>query len=610
MPTTRYAGSWTPRAWAHANLTRLHTYQSEYWGSWVFDVAAVGSSATGEGGGKEGRGGGDTHIEFSRGGFQEARGGGIGGKGGRGIAQDFFVEGAFEELDGAREFYHNASSGMLYWAVPAAVPAATGSSAAAAAAAEAAAAAPPNATGLVAPRLAVLLRVGGSGDAVRGVTDAGLATHMRFEGLEFRHAAPTFMAPYEPTSGGDWAVHRGAAVVVEWAAGVAFDGCVFASLEGNGLLLQHHVRDSVATRSEFVDIGETPLLLLGSAAGINGTLGTQPWRNEVSHNHVHGWGVWGRQAAGYFEGLSGGNNVSYNVFHDGPRAGANFNDGFGGGLTFEGNLLFNVVQDTGEHGSTNSWDRQPMLWRAGGAPDGALASRPAVRAIARNFVFRNSFRGATSNKWALDKDDGSSNYDEAGNVLLYGAVKDRDGQQRTVRRGNLFLCPSTCSLTPPPPHPLLPYLFPLTPLRVATRCNALLIDQVRGNLFLYPDLMPITDTTNTHAAMAFQVNGYDWDFFYNNTAVTAQGVLYECTKTGSFDSAHRANMHNNTFLLLDAAAQFEAGSCGPKGGWAAWQAAGFDVGSTFAPIANGTDLIALARRWLPAQILGDDDQHY
>ena len=31
-------------------------------------------------------------------------------------------------------------------------------------------------------------------------------------------------------------------------------------------------------------------------------------------------------------------------------------DGFGGGLHFEGNLLFNVVQDTGEHGATNSWE--------------------------------------------------------------------------------------------------------------------------------------------------------------------------------------------------------------------------------------------------------------
>ena len=31
----------------------------------------------------------------------------------------------------------------------------------------------------------------------------------------------------------------------------------------------------------------------------------------------------------------------------------------------------------------------------------------------------------TSNKWCLDKDDGSSNYEESGNVLLYGAIKDR-----------------------------------------------------------------------------------------------------------------------------------------------------------------------------------------
>ena len=59
-----------------------------------------------------------------------------------------------------------------------------------------------------------------------------------------------------------------------------------------------------------------------------------------------------------------------------------------------------------------------MLWLADGAEDGELMTAPATRRIARNFVFRNSFRGPTSNKWCLDKDDGSSNYDARGNVLM------------------------------------------------------------------------------------------------------------------------------------------------------------------------------------------------
>ena len=58
-----------------------------------------------------------------------------------------------------------------------------------------------------------------------------------------------------------------------------------------------------------------------------------------------------------------------------------------------------------------------MLWLANGDDSGELTTAPAMRKISRNFVFRNSFRGPTSNKWCLDKDDGSSNYEESGNVV-------------------------------------------------------------------------------------------------------------------------------------------------------------------------------------------------
>ena len=151
------------------------------------------------------------------------------------------------------------------------------------------------------------------------------AAHVRFEGIEFAHTLPTFMQPYEPTSGGDWAVHRGAAVVVENATDVVFDKCLWTANEGNGVLFSHTVRDSKVTNSELVGCGDTPVVMLGSADLMDGRRGTQPWNNEISHNYIHHWGVWGRQAAGYFEGLTGNTNVSWNVLHDGPRAGANFN---------------------------------------------------------------------------------------------------------------------------------------------------------------------------------------------------------------------------------------------------------------------------------------------
>lgn len=73
-----------------------------------------------------------------------------------------------------------------------------------------------------------------------------------------------------------------------------------------------------------------------------------------------------------------------NVCYNGPRAGININDGFGGGNVFEGNLVFNMVRleclavasrpfiplvvqvrETGDHGPLNSWDRQPYLTFSG-----------------------------------------------------------------------------------------------------------------------------------------------------------------------------------------------------------------------------------------------------
>jgi hypothetical protein len=39
---------------------------------------------------------------------------------------------------------------------------------------------------------------------------------------------------------------------------------------------------------------------------------------------------------------------------NGPRAGINWNDGFAGNNRVEGNLVFNMVRETGDHGPFNS----------------------------------------------------------------------------------------------------------------------------------------------------------------------------------------------------------------------------------------------------------------
>ena len=54
-------------------------------------------------------------------------------------------------------------------------------------------------------------------------------------------------------------------------------------------------------------------------------------------------------------------HIHDNVFFNGPRAGMNFNDGFGGGDLLERNLVFSTCRESGDHGPFNSWDRQPFV---------------------------------------------------------------------------------------------------------------------------------------------------------------------------------------------------------------------------------------------------------
>jgi hypothetical protein len=83
VPSTmpiRPGENFTDKVWANPQEGVVHLYQTEYWGIWMFQLESVEPA------------GDQASMTFSRGGWQEARGGSIGGKGGRGHPQDYFVE--------------------------------------------------------------------------------------------------------------------------------------------------------------------------------------------------------------------------------------------------------------------------------------------------------------------------------------------------------------------------------------------------------------------------------------------------------------------------------------------------------------------------------------
>jgi hypothetical protein len=61
-------------------------------------------------------------------------------------------------------------------------------------------------------------------------------------------------------------VHRGGAFFVQDSARVNVTGCRFNQTGGNGVVLSNNVVDSAVTHSEFVRIGDSAIVALGSTS--------------------------------------------------------------------------------------------------------------------------------------------------------------------------------------------------------------------------------------------------------------------------------------------------------------------------------------------------------
>jgi len=137
---------------------------------------------------------------------------------------------------------------------------------------------------------------------------------------------------------------------------------------------------------------------------------------------MHEIGVFGKQTSCYIQSLAYRTTLKDNVCYNGPRAGINFNDGFGGGNLVEGNLVFNMVRETGDHGPFNSWDRQPYVT----LHDKDLSIIPQQNKITKNFII-NGYNSV----WTIDHDDGSAFYNDTQNFMVYGGCKNYLGHDKS-----------------------------------------------------------------------------------------------------------------------------------------------------------------------------------
>ena len=298
--------------------------------------------------------------------LQEARGARYGA--------EWYVDNIFEELDSPGEWFYDDKTMMLYFAR--------------------------NGTSLpeegVAPILEELISVMGTED--QPITNITIAN------LTLAHSATTYLSSYEVPSGGDWSVHRGAAVFIEGAENILIQNCLFDSPGGNGLFLSNYIRDAVVEGNEFVWVGDNAIAAVGTANLIDGTDGNQPRGTKILGNLVHEIGIYGKQVCAYVQSVACQTTLVGNVFFNGPRAGINFNDGFGGGNLLKNNLMFNMVRETGDHGPFNSWDRQPHLTDVDQGP-----GSPSLT-LGESYITNNFFINNYNSNWPIDHDDGSCYY--------------------------------------------------------------------------------------------------------------------------------------------------------------------------------------------------------
>ena len=304
---TRPAGVWygggLNKTYADASTATVHMFHGDLWGGWQYQVASQLPNAS--------------QLLFGYGGYQEARGSSI-------TSNHYYIEGLLEELDAPGEWFLDpkVDPPMLYLWPNRSVPAAGSPNAA-------------EGPSVVLPLLESILVINGS-------------KNVSFSGFEFTETRATFMNMYESPSGGDWAVHRGATVLVTNAEQVSVRDCVFNQTGGNALMLSGGVTNSTVEANEFVHTGDSAVLLLGRTQGIDGTAPTYPNHNRIAYNLMHEIGAYGKQTSCVFHSLAANSTVTGNVCFNGPRAGFNWNDGHGGGSTVSGNLIFNMVRETGK----------------------------------------------------------------------------------------------------------------------------------------------------------------------------------------------------------------------------------------------------------------------
>ena len=240
---------------------------------------------------------------------------------------EWWIENVLEECDSVNEYYYDEENKLLYYNF-------NGTET------------PTGNEQWVATKTKVLFNITG--------TQKNPVKNVKIRGIVLRDAAYTYLGTdvadmHGMPSGGDWAIQRSGAVLLEGTEFVKISNNLFTRIDGNGIFLSNYNFNATVSENEMEWIGDTAIAAWGSTGtcltekcdvkvphnigvGPDGRGGNHPQNTYVYKNLVREIGIWQKQSSMWFQAIASKTHLANNVHFNGPRAGLNFNDGFAGML--------------------------------------------------------------------------------------------------------------------------------------------------------------------------------------------------------------------------------------------------------------------------------------
>ncbi|MEO6723599.1 MAG: PDZ domain-containing protein [Ferruginibacter sp.] len=336
-----------------------------------------------------------------------------------------FVENIFEELDTVNEWFYDKKTKTLYYYPPAGLDITKAK--------------------FETPQIAHLFEFKGA--------EKNPVSNINIKGLTLTQTLRTFMQNKEPLLRSDWTIYRGAAVLYEGAVNCSLKNCTLSNLGGNAVFFNYFNRNCEVVGCLISKIGASAICFVGDPNAVRSpsfeynqfvpleqidrTPGPKtnnyPAECKVYDNLMFDLGLVEKQSAGVELSMCQGITVSHNSIYDIPRAGINVSEGTWGGHVIEYNDVFNTVNESGDHGSFNSWGRDRYWHPDKKVLDSIVENHYdiAMLDVVKPIILRNN-RMRCDHGWDIDLDDGSSNYIIYNNLCLNGGIKLREGVNRVV----------------------------------------------------------------------------------------------------------------------------------------------------------------------------------